>query len=180
MALKYPERKRYPPRRRPTPEEFAARFWSHVDKSGGPDACWPWMAAKQKSGHGHLGFEGKTLGAHRVAWELINGPLQPGQLVRHKVCDNPPCCNPAHLLAGTPLDNTHDAIEKGRNAAGERHGNAKLTYELVETIRREYVKGVNGSYRLARKYGVSQTTILDVVNQTKYKPQSSNTQNTQL
>jgi hypothetical protein len=29
-------------------------------------------------------------------------------------CDNPPCCNPLHLYAGTQRQNIHDAIARGR------------------------------------------------------------------
>lgn len=50
---------------------------------------------------------------HRVMWELINGPVPDGLHVRHR-CDNPPCCNPSHLLIGTPLDNYNDMAERGR------------------------------------------------------------------
>ena len=56
--------------------------------------------------------------AHRVAWEAHNAqPIPEGMVVMHS-CDNPACVNPEHLSIGTPKDNTHDMIAKGR------HGNA--------------------------------------------------------
>jgi DNA-binding Xre family transcriptional regulator len=88
------------------------QFWSRVDKSGGPDACWPWVKAKPGK-YGSVTINGKPKVASRVAYELARGPLAPGLLACH-TCDNPPCCNPAHLFAGTYYDNTMDAIRKGR------------------------------------------------------------------
>ena len=52
--------------------------------------------------------------AHRVAWEAHNAePIPEGMIVRH-TCDNPACINPEHLVLGTPKDNTHDMLERGR------------------------------------------------------------------
>lgn len=36
-----------------------------------------------------------------------------GPFVLH-TCDNPPCCNPAHLYRGTALDNARDRDTRGR------------------------------------------------------------------
>jgi len=90
-----------------------ARFWQKVNKSGGPDACWPWMAGKCFSGYGNFKTNGKTVGSHRIAWTLANGPISPSGCVCHH-CDNPPCCNPAHLFLGTHADNALDKAAKGR------------------------------------------------------------------
>ena len=73
----------------------AARFWPKVDKSGGPDACWPWMGGKTQRGYGYFTADGHRTYAHIFSFELENGYSVPE--VRH-TCDNPPCCNPAHLI----------------------------------------------------------------------------------
>lgn len=84
------------------------RFWSKVDRRG-PDECWPWLAAKSATRYGVFD---KTR-AHRVAYALTHGLIPEGRIVCHR-CDNPPCCNPAHLWLGTPKDNTADMVAKGR------------------------------------------------------------------
>jgi len=102
------------------------RFWSHVDRSGGPEACWPWTGNKIWSGYGQLregGRGSRMVAAHRFALQLKLGrPLGPEEQARHVVCDNPPCCNPAHLEPGTNADNMADMVAHERQAAGDRNG----------------------------------------------------------
>lgn len=98
---------------------IAERFWSKVAK-GAPDTCWEWQASRNNHGYGQFGIASpdgprRMVGAHRVAWELTNGPIPDGQEVCHR-CDNPPCCNPADLFLGTQQDNLDDAASKGRTA----------------------------------------------------------------
>jgi hypothetical protein len=84
-----------------------ARFWAKVDKSSGPDACWPWTASKNAAGYGRVA--GKGYGAityaHRVAHILAIGPVPAGYVIDH-LCRNPSCVNPAHLEAVPPRENT--------------------------------------------------------------------------
>ena len=54
--------------------------------------------------YGRLWYEGKIQLAHRVAYMLAGDVILPGEVIMHS-CDNPPCCNPAHLSAGTHADN---------------------------------------------------------------------------
>src|SRR5690349_6136897 len=119
------------------------RFWSKVDRSR-DDTCWVWKAGRDRAGYGQFWVydRGRSIGAHRIAYELINGPIPEGMFVCH-TCDNPPCCNPTHLFVGTPADNTTDRDQKGRLHApeGSRHGGALLTEDSVKEMKLLYAQG---------------------------------------
>lgn len=80
------------------------RFWEKVDRSGGPEACWPWVALTSGSGYGAFQLDGRLQYAHRVAYEQMIGPIPPRVFVCHR-CDTPSCVNPAHLFLGTEAVN---------------------------------------------------------------------------
>src|ERR1035437_1939495 len=140
-------------------------FWSHVDRSAGPDSCWPWTGFIMYKGYGWLPkvIEGSTSRrTHRVAYEFTFGPVPKDKYVCHS-CDVRECCNPAHLWVGSPSDNNRDMLDKGR---ARRTGTKKrvLTEADVRSIRREYVKGKQPSQReLGEKYGVNGVTIYNIV-----------------
>lgn len=148
------------------------RFWSGVDKSGGPNACWPWTRCKNNMGYGRCRTNYREALAHRIAYTLSIGPIPDGLFVLHS-CDNPLCCNPAHLSLGTQTDNIRDCVRKGRNVAavhpqhvarGERVSTAKLTAATVSAIRREYTSPpYPNQLQLASKYNVHNSTISVVV-----------------
>ncbi len=81
-----------------------------------PSGCWLWQGGRTGKGYGAIGVEGKTKGVHRVAWELVNGPIPDGMLICHH-CDIRNCINPEHLFLGTHTDNMQDALKKGRLVA---------------------------------------------------------------
>ena len=98
-------------------ESDISRFWSKVDIT---DDCWEWTACKTSFGYGQLGIDGIMTNAHRISWEISNGPIPDGMVICHK-CDNPGCVNPDHLFAGTHKDNIADCISRGmRGCTGFR------------------------------------------------------------
>lgn len=115
------------------------RFWAKVDQTGGPDACWPWVAARTRLGYGVFGVGPAR--AHRVSFEMANGvELEKGAVVMH-TCDNPPCVNPAHLRLGSVAENDADRDAKGRLAHGERLSFSKLTAVQAANIRLRFALG---------------------------------------
>lgn len=90
-------------------------FWPHVDRSGGPDACWPWTRGRFDNGYGQVPMPAgySPLRAHRVALVLTCGEPDGHKLACHH-CDNRICCNPAHLYWGTQKQNLGDAAARGR------------------------------------------------------------------
>ena len=119
------------------------RFWEKVDVRD-EDECWPWLGGTNTKGYGTVFLfvreDRRSVynTSNRIAYELTYGPLPEGLCACH-TCDNPPCCNPKHLFAGTHMDNTIDKVNKGRArngvTCGERNHLAKLTWEKVDRIR---------------------------------------------
>lgn len=147
---------------------LAERFWRKVDKRG-PDECWEWTAGRTSYGYGQIwsgGQRRKKLLAHRVAWELANGPIPQGEEY-HGVCvlhryDNPGCCNPAHLFLGTHADNMRDMIEKERQAYGEANGRAKLTKLQVREVPHLAALGYS-QRRIAHILGIKHAAVSHIM-----------------
>ena len=114
-------------------EEDVAKFWSFVLKT---DSCWNWQGCRTKGGtwYGQVKFRpwrGRV--AHRVAYHIANGPIPAGLHVLHN-CDNPACCNPAHLRIGTQSENMFECYEKGRRTLPEGGYGAQARKSRVTSI----------------------------------------------
>lgn len=148
--------------------------------------CWEWQGPKRK-GYGRIMVAGHNYSVHRLIYMDVIGPIPAGHVVMHR-CDNPPCCRPGHLKAGTQAENLADMEIKGRRhrvpakpkivkaprapkpkkeplgqVFGSRHGNSKLSDEAVRDIRAQVGAGISQS-ELARRYGVHQSQISRALN----------------
>jgi hypothetical protein len=87
----------------PHVQDIWDRFWRHVDQRG-PAECWPWLLSTTGNGYAQIKINRKRYGVHRIAYELVNGPI-PDSLTIDHLCRNRLCCNPAHLEAVTMKEN---------------------------------------------------------------------------
>jgi len=120
--------------------------------------CWEWQLWLTRGNYGQVTWNNKPKRAHRVTYELKYGPIPEGLFVCHK-CDNPRCIRPKHLFLGTPRENTHDSMQKGRRRyGGSGNPKAKLTDELVLSIL-SWCKYEVDNKLIATRYKVHPTTI---------------------
>jgi hypothetical protein len=137
-------------------------FWACVERRSDSE-CWPWRGKYfLRGGYGRFFAFGYKWLAARLVWFFIHESDPAPLCVLHK-CDNPKCCNPAHLFLGTDADNAADKAKKGRSAVvvGETNPNAKLTEEDVRLIRS--VPVVRGTIvALSRWFGVSRGQIFNI------------------
>lgn len=158
------------------------RFEELVDRSAGPDACWPWLGIIEANGYGRLTDYWKKYLAHRLAYTFEHGEIPPGKNVCHS-CDNRRCVNPSHLWLGTHLENMADMAAKGRSVRrgptnplrGEALATSRLTEQEVVEIRAAYANRREAGAKLHRgdaptsvrglaaRYGVTPSAIHAIV-----------------
>lgn len=130
------------------------RVFSKIAVTDNEADCWLWTAYRDVAGYGTLTVDRVPQHATRLIWALMRGPIPEGLWVLHR-CDNPPCCNLSHLFLGTPADNTHDAVRKGRMSRGEHRWISKLTEADVREIR----ASTDTCGVLGVRFGVTESTI---------------------
>lgn len=131
--------------------------WEFLRDVRDTDQCVEWPYAVADTGYGVVSYGGKLWQAHRLVLTL-RGVGVVGQYVRH-TCDNRPCVNPRHLVAGTQKANACDMANKGR-----RKGRCLTDAEVLE-VRKRYVPRcpVNGCSAIARELGMNSGSLWRVL-----------------
>ncbi len=155
------------------------RFWSKVQRGS---VCWEWQAGRFRRGYGMFNagrfHDGKQdiRYAHRVAYQLCRGDIPAGLVVMH-ACDNPPCCNPTHLVLGTQGDNLADAEHKGRlRRRAPRPGGWRLAGggDNYRQLIREAMNGPRGTMaRLSREHDISLQSLSTAVRRARQRQDST-------
>jgi len=114
--------------------------------------CHEWQAILHRDGYGKFYWEGRQVGAHRVAYILRHGNIPNGLNVLHH-CDNRKCVNPDHLYAGTSVQNAADKV-----ARCGWWGRMKYTQHFIDACRAWVALGFTQT-RVAEILGVDQTTV---------------------
>jgi hypothetical protein len=100
-------------------KDFQERFWSKVEKTAG---CWLWIGDKsRRGGYGKIANRGGTTLAHRISYEMENGPIPEGLVIDH-LCGEQSCVRPAHLEAVTvQVNSSRAASRRGSGVCGRGH-----------------------------------------------------------
>ena len=137
------------------------RFWDKVNKTSD---CWNWTAYTDKNGYGRFSVvNGKPQKAHRVSYEMHNGPIPENLFVLHSCKQNRACVNPSHLRLGTQKENMQDRKKDGTgiNLRGENHPNTSLCETDVKFIRLWLKEGYT-QRMIAKAFDISQVTIKNI------------------
>ncbi|MGY1914155.1 HNH endonuclease signature motif containing protein [Blastococcus sp. SYSU DS0973] len=99
----------------------SARFWPYVDRSAGPDACWPWHGNRRfDTDYGNFSWEGRPVPAHRIAWTLHHHLIIPYELVVDHLCGCKWCQNWDHLEPVTRDENVRRIHRRSPEATRTR------------------------------------------------------------
>jgi hypothetical protein len=82
--------------------------------------CWEWTGYISKSGYGRVSIHSKYYAAHRISYEIRNGPIPDGLVIDH-LCRNTRCVNPDHLEAVTQKINVLRGISNAAERAAMTH-----------------------------------------------------------
>jgi hypothetical protein len=117
-----------------------------------------------------LGRGGRDKLVHRLVLSAFVGPAPEGLVARH--LNGVPGDNTvSNLTWGTQQQNMQDSVDHGTRACGSDNGNSRLLEEEVEAIRMQYATGLVSQRALAGRYGVSQRTIWNIVNEKQWATQ---------
>ncbi len=128
--------------------------------------CWEWTGHLNQE-YGQISINYKNILVHRFIYQYIHGKNSSDKpFVLHQ-CDNPKCCNPMHLYAGTKKDNAIDRSKRNPKSyqIGEKHGLSKLTEKQVLEIR----ASKDPQRVIAKRFKVSETNIRYIKNRKTWR-----------
>lgn len=147
-----------------TGDELWNWFVSSLDKK--ENDCWEWSGCRVNGKYGLMVYNGGVILTHRYALtHMLKKDIPKDIYVLHS-CNNPPCCNPAHLREGTHQENMTQRNTEGRLAMGKEHGDkvrgekqggSKLTETQVIELRKNTENLSQNA--LADKYNVSRWNV---------------------
>jgi len=152
----------------------------HVDKRG-ENECWPWTGHIGKNGYGKavrtIKYGGisdrkqKTYRAHRAYLIFVAKKKVPKDAYVCHTCDNPPCCNPNHLVIGDAKWNNADMVKKGRNVIlrGENSALAKLSDKQVAIIKKALSDHRVSAMEIQDRFHISEPNVRKIINGSRWK-----------
>lgn len=115
---------------------YEARFWSYIDWLAFQEMsdCWVWTGAKSRGGYGQFRINKEVVATHRLAYELLIGPIPDGLQLDH-LCRNPSCVNPGHLEPVTMAENIRRIPTEVRQrvAEAQRRTHCPEGHERIST-----------------------------------------------
>ena len=85
------------------------QIWAKVQKT---DTCWLWTGCKSTAGYGVVVFDRVQWSTHRLIYTWVMGEIPEDYEIDHVICANKECCNPSHLEAVPPGENSRRAHTK--------------------------------------------------------------------
>lgn len=156
------------------------RFWELVEKQS-DDKCWNWLGNKGRHGYGRLMYNGISYYSHRLSFEIHKGVIPEGLEMLH-LCNNPSCCSPNHLEAGTHIKNVQQMWRQNRGSKppvhkGASHHKTHLTVADIKLIRDTYdAAPIIGNRKkfgclkeFERKYNMSKGAIQNIAYRKHWK-----------
>jgi len=144
------------------PKNILKDVWKRINKRDEND-CWEWVGGKDKDGYGRMMIDRHNYRTHRLTYIETYGSIPEGLIICHR-CNNPSCCNPNHLYAGTIRENSQQCTKEGRRVSGEKHYKTILSDKDILKIRSLYSTGTFSQRELGRMFGVTQAAIWYIIN----------------
>ncbi|MFD9789638.1 HNH endonuclease signature motif containing protein [Streptomyces sp. NPDC059070] len=110
--------------------DWTDRFLAKIrDSEGG---CWEWTGHIKPNGYGQVRVGDRKHNVHRLAYEVLVGPIPPGLVIDH-LCRNRRCLRPDHLEPVTQRTNVLRGEGPAARNARSTHCVQGHTFDAVNT-----------------------------------------------